>query len=69
VVVTLAKADHHATGEFHVEVRVDVEKHDDFVIHQQGLDLYGAIDGAMHKAERLLHEHKERIKPGMHRER
>lgn len=37
-------------AEFHVEVVVDVEKHEDFVANCTGADMYAAIDTAVDKA-------------------
>ena len=49
---------------FHVEVVVDVEKHEDFVSHAKGADLYGAIDEAIHRGTRQLTDFKEKLKMG-----
>lgn len=62
VTVTLAKNDHHHKGLFDVELVIDVEKHDDFVVHSKLEDLYAAIDDAVHKGSRQLSEFKERLK-------
>src|SRR5438477_7157340 len=51
-------------GEFAVEIRVDVEKHEDFISHASGEDLYGAIELAVEKAARQLKDFKERLKHG-----
>ena len=51
-------------GEFHVEIVVDVEKHDDFIAHANAPDLYAAIDLAVDKASRQLTDFKERLKQG-----
>jgi putative sigma-54 modulation protein len=67
VTVTLSKADHHKTGDFKVELVVDVEHHDDFVSHVSGQDLYAAIDDAVQKVTRQLTEFKERLKQDHHR--
>lgn len=48
--------------EFFVEVVVDVEKHDNFVAHARHGDLYACIDQAMDKAQRQLHDFKEKLK-------
>ena len=60
----LVKNDHHHTGPFDVELVVDVEKHEDFVTHASGEDLYGAIDMAVQKSSRQLTEFKEKLKMG-----
>ncbi|MBL8760206.1 MAG: ribosome-associated translation inhibitor RaiA [Phycisphaerae bacterium] len=67
ITVTLSKADRHKTGDFSVELVVDVEHHDDFVSHATGPDLYAAIDEAAQKATRQLTEFKERLKQDHHR--
>ncbi|QOJ00808.1 MAG: ribosome-associated translation inhibitor RaiA [Phycisphaeraceae bacterium] len=67
IVVTLAKEDRHHTGDFGVEIRIDVERHEDFIVNAKGPDLYAVIDDAVHKGVRQLTDHKERLKPGHHR--
>lgn len=47
---------------FHAEVVVDVEKHDDFVGHCKGEDLYHCIDEAVDKVSRQLTTFKEKTK-------
>jgi len=64
ITLRLAKPDHHHTGSFEVELVVDVEKHEDFVTHASGEDLYGAIDQAVQKSSRQLTEFKEKLKLG-----
>lgn len=49
---------------FHVEVVADVEKHDDFVAHHKGEDLYACIDQAVEKVGRQLTDFKEQLKQG-----
>lgn len=49
-------------NEFHVEVVVDVVKHDDFVANATGPDLYAAIDTAVDKAMRQLKDFKEKLR-------
>ncbi len=49
-------------AEFHVEVVVDVEKHDDFIANFTGPDLYAAIDTAMDKAARQVRDYKEKLR-------
>jgi putative sigma-54 modulation protein len=67
ITVTVGKEDHHHHGNFGAEIRLDVEGHDDFVAHASNADLYVAIDEAVQKASRQIHEHKERTRPGHHR--
>jgi ribosome-associated translation inhibitor RaiA len=45
-----------------VELVIDVVKHDDFVVHAKGEDLYALIDEAVQKGTRQLTEYKERRK-------
>lgn len=47
---------------FFVEVRVDVVKHDTFVSHEEGDDIYACIDEAVEKMSRQLKDFKERLK-------
>ena len=49
-------------GEFHVEVVVDVVKHEDFVANATGPDLYAAIDTAVDKAARQVRDFKEKLR-------
>ncbi|HMN41463.1 MAG TPA: ribosome-associated translation inhibitor RaiA [Phycisphaerales bacterium] len=49
-------------GEIHVEVVVDVEKHQDFIANATGPDLYAAIDTAVDKAARQVRDFKEKLK-------
>jgi putative sigma-54 modulation protein len=49
-------------GEYHVEVVVDVVKHDDFIANAVGPDLYAAIDTAVDKALRQLRDFKEKLR-------
>jgi len=51
-------------GAFDVEIRVDVEKHEDFISHASGEDVYGVIELAVEKAARQLKDFKERLKQG-----
>ena len=62
--VTIAKADHQTHGDFGVEFVIDVEKHASFVAKASDADLYAAIDQAIAKAQRQLHDFKEKFKPG-----
>ncbi|MCC6660908.1 MAG: ribosome-associated translation inhibitor RaiA [Phycisphaerales bacterium] len=60
----LARVDHQHKGQFEVELVIDVERHDDFVAHAKGEDLYVLIDEAVQKGTRQLTEFKERRKDG-----
>ena len=62
--VVIEQAKH---GEFAVELRSDVEKHDDFVVKQNADDVYKCIDLAVDRMERQLTEFKERLKNGKKR--
>jgi len=48
--------------EFEIEIRADVEKHDDFVAKERGHDIYGCIDLCVDKLARQLADFKERLK-------
>ncbi len=52
--------------DFHAEVVVDVEKHDDFVASAHDANLYAAIDAATDKAARQVADFKEKLKLGRH---
>lgn len=60
VLIEQSRANHR--DEFHVEIRVDVEKHDDFVVNNVAQDLYATIDLSVDKMSRQLAEFKERLK-------
>lgn len=62
IIVRLEQESHHKG--FHVEVVADVEKHDDFVGHAKGGDLYHCIDEATDKVARQLTSFKEKLKHG-----
>jgi putative sigma-54 modulation protein len=47
---------------FSSEIVVDVRAHEDFVAKSDGHDLYTVIDEAVVKADRQLHDHRERLK-------
>lgn len=49
-------------AEFHVEIAVDVVKHQDFIANADGPDLYAAIDTAVDKAMRQLRDFKEKLR-------
>lgn len=48
--------------EFKVEVAVDVVKHQDFISHAHGQDLYACIDDCVEKAARQLRDFKEKLR-------
>ncbi len=48
--------------QYAVELTVDVERHEEFVAKADGPDLYGVIDDAIIKADRQLHDHREKQK-------
>ncbi len=48
--------------DYGTEVVVDVRSHSDFVSKANGHDLYSVIDDAINKAERQLHDHREKLK-------
>lgn len=58
------RVDHQHRGSFGVELTVDVEKHEDFISHAEGEDLYAAIDAVVQKASRQLTDFKEKLKMG-----
>lgn len=64
ITFTVTRPDHSTHGAFDVELIVDVEKHEDFIAHAQGDDLYAAIDHVVQKGSRQLSEFKERLKQG-----
>jgi putative sigma-54 modulation protein len=47
---------------FHAEIRVESEKHDTFVAHQDDNDVYRAIDLVSDKMTRQLRDFKEKLK-------
>lgn len=48
--------------EFKVEVAVDVVKHEDFISHAHGPDLYACIDDCVEKSARQLKDFKEKLR-------
>lgn len=64
VTITVAKHDHHHKGPFDIELVIDVEKHEDFVVHVKLEDVYVAIDEAVQKGSRQLTDFKEKLKDG-----
>lgn len=47
---------------FSVEIRTDVEHHDDFIATSSNEDLYACIDLTLDRAIRQLTDHKSRIR-------
>lgn len=66
ITVTLTRASGQHTTDFDAELVLDVEKHDDFVSHAKGQDVYAAIDLVVEKGERQLRDFKEKLKLGKH---
>jgi len=62
ITIRVSREDHQNRGEFGVELVIDVEKHDDFVTHAKGEDLYTVIDAAIQKGSRQLTEFKAQLK-------
>lgn len=62
ITATISTPDHNHL--FSVEFVVDVEKHDDFVSHAEGEDLYATVDKAVSKSQRQLTDFKEKLKLG-----
>ena len=60
IIVLLSQRPHHQ--EFDVEIRVDVEKRDDFIATQSGTDIYECIDLSIDKLTRRLSDFKEKLK-------
>ncbi|MCB9844997.1 MAG: ribosome-associated translation inhibitor RaiA [Phycisphaeraceae bacterium] len=56
--------DHHHSGQYTVELVIDVVKHPDLVSHAKGPDVYVLIDDVAHKGGRQLIDHKEKLRPG-----
>lgn len=59
ITIVCEQLPHH---KFAVEVRVDVEKHNDFISHADTDDLYAAIDLAIDKSQRQIRDFKEQLK-------
>ena len=47
-----------------VELQVSAEHADDFVSTETAIDLFAALDGAIHKVEQQIRKHKEKIIDG-----
>ena len=65
VVLRLTHADHHKKGVvYDAELVIDVQKHQDFISHAKGEDVYAIIDEVVQKGVRQLAEFKEQLKTG-----
>lgn len=64
ITLRVSKEDHHLHGKFGVELVIDVEKHEDFISHETGEDLYAVIDAVLQKGSRQVSEFKEKLKNG-----
>lgn len=63
--VTIFKEDHQTHGHFGAEFVIDVQRHPSSIIARATEpDLYAAIDQAVAKAQRQLHDFKEKQKQG-----
>ena len=62
ITITVSTDEKHQRKEFDVEFVVDVERHEDFVAHAKGDDLYQAIDQCEQKLARQLTDHKEKLR-------
>ena len=62
VTVTIDGQDHHHSGEYGVELVVDVPRHDDFIAKAQDQDVYQAIDQVVQKGTRQLADFKDKLK-------
>lgn len=62
--IIIDKADNHQHEE--VEVIVEVEKSDPFVIKKSGPDLYVLIDDVFGKIERQVRDYKEKLRNRKH---
>lgn len=59
-------AEAQGTVEKHVEIIVHIDKHDPIIANASKEDLYEAIDEAVAKVERQLHDHKEKMRNRKH---
>ncbi len=64
ITITVSHEESHPRGQLTAEIVVDVEKHEDFVAHATGDDLYLVIDAVVQKASRQLSDFKEKLKLG-----
>ncbi len=47
---------------YHVEIRSDVERHEDFICNFEHANLYACVDLAVDRGARQLSHHKDRIR-------
>ncbi|MDZ4755029.1 MAG: ribosome-associated translation inhibitor RaiA [Phycisphaerae bacterium] len=47
---------------FHVEIKIDVERHDDFVANAKDPDLYACVDLCVDRAIRQITDYKEQVR-------
>ena len=47
---------------YHVEIRTDVERHDDFIANARHEDLYACVDLGIDRAIRQVTDHKDRTR-------
>ena len=64
ITCTISKPDHGHV--YRAEFVVDVERHEDFISHAEGDDLYAAIDKAVARSQRQLTDFKEKLKTNRH---
>jgi putative sigma-54 modulation protein len=55
-------------SDFSVEIIVNAEHKKEFVVHHTDADAYAAVDGCIDKLERLLSEHKKKLRNRKHPE-
>lgn len=66
ITLRLTKEDHHQHGTYDAELVIDVVKHDDFVSHATGSDVYAIIDQVAQKGARQLTDHKDKLRARNH---
>jgi putative sigma-54 modulation protein len=62
--VVADRTDHH--DHYEVELIVQVERTDPFVVKVAGADLYACVDETVDKMERQLTDHKEKLRNRKH---
>ena len=62
--VVADRADHY--NHYEVEVIVQVERADPFIVKVAGEDLYACVDESVSKLERQLRDHKEKLRNRKH---
>ena len=62
--VVVDREDHH--NHYGLEVVVQVEKADPFVVRVTGEDVYACVDESVDKLERILTDHKEKLRNRKH---